>query len=281
MILLKTIDEFSEWRSGISGSIGFVPTMGALHDGHLSLVASANAECDHTVVSIYVNPTQFSANEDFGAYPKTLEHDLSSLEPYRVDAIFIPTDNEMYPEGFSTYVLEQSVSERLEGASRPSHFRGVTTIVAKLFNIIRADRAFFGEKDAQQLRVLQKMVQDLNISTQIIPCTTIREPHGLAMSSRNEYLSAEDRLQAGIIHRSLMAAHALLSAGERSADRVRNMIEKLIEGESSGRIDYISIADNLSLDEVEDSIQGDVLISLAVFFGKTRLIDNLTWHIPD
>jgi len=277
MQIIQTIDEFFSWRKKLTGSIGFVPTMGALHQGHLSLVEQSNNICDSTIVSIYVNPAQFSANEDLGSYPRQLQEDLNALSSFQVDAVFIPDDKQMYPSGHSTFVLEENLSSMHEGASRPNHFRGVTTIVAKLFNIVRPTHSFFGEKDAQQLRVISSMARDLNYPIQIVPCETKREPHGLAMSSRNEYLSQEERKRAGIINQSLSDCKKLLGDGVLSAKELRQFLNDRISMESLAKIDYVSISDDQTMQEIEDKISGNILVSVAVFFGSTRLIDNFSW----
>ncbi len=279
MKVFKNIPEFNRWRNTLSGTVGFAPTMGSLHQGHLSLVERSTTICRHTVVSIYVNPTQFSPGEDFDRYPRDIDSDLEKLSRLRVDAVFFPDDRQMYPEGYSTFVVEQDVGKELEGKSRPGHFRGVTTIVAKLFNIVQPTHAFFGEKDAQQFRVIRKMTEDLNFPTEIVPCTTVREPHGLAMSSRNDYLSQDERKRAGVIYRALMEGKKRLSEGERSADAVRDHIRKIIETDPLARLEYVSVADDRSLQEIQGQIQGDILVSVAVFFARVRLIDNFTFHL--
>lgn len=278
MQIYKTIPEFLAWRKPCQGTLGFVPTMGALHEGHLSLVQSSRQNCNYTVVSIYVNPAQFSPTEDLDAYPRQLESDLEKLGHYSVDAVFVPDTEQMYPPGFSTAISEDDLSLKQEGASRPTHFQGVTTIVGKLFNIVEPTHAFFGEKDAQQLRIIRKMVHDLNYPVKVIACPTARESHGLAMSSRNEYLTPGEREKAAVINRALKTAEKSLNHGERSAKGIREMIRSIIENEPLARIDYISVADDFSLSEIEDQINVPVLVSLAVFFGKTRLIDNFSWH---
>ncbi|MBT5078007.1 MAG: pantoate--beta-alanine ligase [Candidatus Marinimicrobia bacterium] len=277
MRTITTLSEFKQFRDSLSGTIGFVPTMGALHEGHLSLVNKSNHTCDYTIVSIFVNPTQFTQNEDLSTYPKPLEKDSTLLKAFKVDAIFLPTNEIMYPEGFSTFVNEEILSRELEGKSRPSFFKGVTTIVAKLFNIVNPTHTFFGEKDAQQLRVIQKMVSDLNSSIQIISCSTVREKSGLAMSSRNEYLSAESRQSASIIYKGLKHGLSLLKNGERNPDVIREEITKIFQLEPLAKVDYISISDNISLEEINGEIAGDILISTAVYIDDIRLIDNITY----
>ncbi len=275
MELIQSVRECQLWRRQITGSVGLVPTMGALHDGHLSLIRAAVRACNHTVVSIYVNPTQFGPREDLSAYPRTLERDLSALRNLQVSAVFLPEDREIYPDDYSTFVSEGELSLRLEGQSRPGHFRGVTTIVSKLFNIFRPDYAYFGRKDAQQLRVIRKMTKDLNYDITIVDCPTVRDINGLALSSRNQYLTKNEQLRAAVIFRALSEGKELFEKGERNAGILRKVIEARILTEPLAKIDYISIADDVSLTEFEGEITADALISLAVFFGPTRLIDNL------
>ena len=277
MRTISSISEFKEFRNTLSGTIGFVPTMGALHNGHLSLINNSNQTCDYTIVSIFVNPAQFSKNEDLSTYPKPLDNDLALLNKFKIDAIFLPSSEVMYPKGFSTFVNENIVSMGLEGKSRPSFFKGVTTIVAKLFNIVNPTHTFFGEKDAQQLRIIQKMVKDLNFSIQIVPCQIVREENGLAMSSRNEYLSIKSRQSASIIYDGLKHGLSLLKNGERNPNIIREEITKFIQLEPNARVDYISVSDNLALEEIYGEITGDVLISTAVYFDDIRLIDNITY----
>ena len=277
MRTISSISEFKEFRNTLSGTIGFVPTMGALHNGHLSLINNSNQTCDYTIVSIFVNPAQFSKNEDLSTYPKPLDKDLVLLNKFKIDAILLPSNDVMYPKGFSTFVNENIVSMGLEGKSRPSFFKGVTTIVAKLFNIVNPTHTFFGEKDAQQLRIIQKMVKDLNFSIQIVPCQIIREENGLAMSSRNEYLSTKSRQSASIIYDSLKHGLSLLENGERNPNIIREEISKVIQIEPNAKVDYISVSDNLSLEEINGEITGEVLVSTAVYFDDIRLIDNITY----
>jgi pantoate--beta-alanine ligase len=277
--LISSISDFQSWRQACSGTIGFVPTMGALHSGHLSLVHKSNSKCDLTIVSIYVNPAQFTPGEDLSNYPRDLEKDLEALSKFQVDVVFFPDDKQMYPQGFSTFILEDNFSHRLEGKSRPEHFKGVLTIVGKLFNIIRPSHAFFGEKDAQQIRVLQKMVTDLNYNLQIVPCPIVREANGLAMSSRNIYLSENNREKAGVIHRSLKKAEEMLVQGYHSVVEIREVVIAMIKTEKQIRLDYFSIVDNISLKEIHDNIEGDILVSIAVFFLDVRLIDNFTFQM--
>lgn len=275
MIITENIEQVRRERwAPPTTSWGLVPTMGALHDGHLSLVRAARAENDRVAASIFVNPTQFAPTEDLGAYPRQLERDIELLRAEGVDLIFTPTDDVMYPPGYQTYVTVEDVTRPLEGASRPTHFRGVATVVAKLFNIVQPTRAYFGQKDAQQTVVIRQMVRDLNMPVEIVICPIIREPDGLAMSSRNQYLHGETRAAATALHRALMAVQSAFANGERSAETLRALMHNTVAAESLARLDYVSIADPLTLTEL-DTISGAALCSLAVFFGTTRLIDNL------
>lgn len=253
---------------------GFVPTMGALHEGHLSLVRCARAENSRVAASIYVNPTQFAPTEDLDAYPRQLERDLELLRAEGVDLVFTPSDTEMYPPGFQTYVSVENVTRVLEGASRPTHFRGVATVVAKLFNIVQPTRAYFGQKDAQQTVVIRQMVRDLNFPVDVIVCPIVREPDGLAMSSRNQYLHGETRTAATVLYRALMAVQSAFEHGERNAETLRALMRDTIAAEKLARLDYVSVANPDTLQEL-DTIADSALCSLAVFFGKTRLIDNI------
>lgn len=255
-------------------SWGLVPTMGYLHEGHLSLVRRARAENDRVGVSIFVNPTQFGPSEDLSTYPRALERDISLLKAEGADLVFTPTDERMYPPDFQTKVTVTKVSRPLEGASRPTHFQGVTTVVAKLFNIFQPHRAYFGQKDAQQTVVLRQMVRDLNFNLEMVICPTVREPDGVAMSSRNAYLSPEERAAAPVLYRALTEAREAYKRGERSGRKLRRLMEATIVSEPLARLEYASAADPLTLDEL-DEIQQGVLLSLAVFIGPTRLIDNL------
>jgi len=275
MKVLSTITEFREVRKKLRGSVGFVPTMGYLHEGHLVLVRRAREENKTVVVSIFVNPTQFGPSEDFARYPRDPERDLAMLEKEEVDLVFMPSVEEMYPEGFCSWVEVEKVTEKLEGAVRPGHFRGVTTVVAKLFNIVQPTRAYFGQKDAQQVVVIKRMVADLNMNLDIIVVPTHREPDGLAMSSRNIYLSPEERQAALVLWKSLNLAQQLWRQGERKAERVQQQMVALIQKEPLAKIDYVSIADPETLEEIAN-IDRPALVSLAVRIGKTRLIDNIT-----
>jgi len=274
MQVVGTIPEIRTLRQQLSGSVGFVPTMGYLHKGHLALVKQARIENSAVIVSIYVNPTQFGPREDFGAYPRELNRDLESLQKEGVDIVFVPSDDEMYPPEFSSWVDVEKVTERLEGASRPGHFRGVATVVAKLFNIVQPTRAYFGQKDAQQAAVIKRMVADLNLGMEIVVVSTVRESDGLAMSSRNVYLSPEERQAATILFRALTLARQLRQGGEKDAEKIRRQMASLIKKEPLAQIDYVSIADAGTLEEL-DLVDRPALASLAVKVGKTRLIDNI------
>jgi pantoate--beta-alanine ligase len=261
-------------RRGMSGDVGFVPTMGYLHEGHLSLVRAARGANAHVIVSIFVNPTQFGPGEDFERYPRDAERDLSLLRDERVDVVFMPPVEEMYPDGASTFVEVEGITDVLEGAHRPGHFRGVTTVVAKLFNIVQPARAYFGRKDAQQLAVVRKMMRDLRRDIEIVGLPIVREPDGLAMSSRNAYLSPEERAAALVLSRALNKAGELFAAGERDAEALRRAMRELIGAEPLARVDYVSVADPETLQEL-DRIESHALASLAVRIGRTRLIDNV------
>ncbi len=274
MKIINTISEMRDFRKTLCEPVGFVPTMGYLHEGHISLVRKAKEENASVVVSIFVNPTQFGPNEDFEKYPRDMEGDTEMLEEEGVDAVFAPEAIEMYPPDFSSRVEVTGITQKLEGNCRPGHFRGVTTVVNKLFNIVRPDRAYFGQKDAQQVIVINKMVKDLNMNLDVITCPTIREEDGLAMSSRNVYLNTEDRQAATVLYRSLMLVKDLYDQGERKAETIRKEMVRLIKTEELARIDYVSVADPVTLDEL-DEITGKALVSMAVKFGKTRLIDNV------
>lgn len=264
----------SRWANSET-SWGLVPTMGYLHDGHLSLVRRARQENEFVVVSIYVNPTQFAPGEDLESYPRDLDRDLALLRDSGVDLVFTPANKTMYPEGFQTKVQVSNITGLLEGRSRPTHFEGVTTIVTKLFNIIQPTRAYFGQKDAQQAIVIKRLVEDLNLNLDLVVCPIIREPDGLAMSSRNVRLSPAERSSAVVLYQSLIAAKKTYQSGTSDADELRQLVSDMIRNEPLARLDYVSIADPTTLQEL--SIVGDeALISLAVFFGQVRLIDNIS-----
>ena len=274
MQVVKTIFDIRTLRQRLKGSVGFVPTMGFLHEGHMALVKRAKAENSAVIVSIYVNPAQFGPKEDFGAYPRDLDRDLELLRKEGTDIVFVPSDDEMYPHEFSSWVDVEKVAERLEGASRPGHFRGVATIVAKLFNIVQPTRAYFGQKDAQQVVVIKRMVADLSMNLEVVIVPTVRENDGLAMSSRNVYLSPRERQAATILFKALTLARQLRKGGEKDAEKIRGQMTGLIGREPLAQIDYVSIADAETLEEL-GLIDRPAVVSLAVRIGKTRLIDNM------
>ena len=255
-------------------TLGFVPTMGALHEGHLSLVRASKSRCDVTAVSIFVNPLQFGPAEDLDKYPRNWERDARLLDELGVDLLFVPGVDEMYPRGSRTYVLVEDLSDKLDGASRPGHFRGVATVVAKLFEIVRPDYAFFGQKDAAQVAVLRKMVSDLNFDVEVVLCPIVRENDGLAMSSRNAYLTPEQRQQALALHGSLMRVQTAVDAGERGAATLLSIGKQAIAEEPGARLDYFAILDPDTLDPVADVSHG-ALVAVAAYVGSTRLIDNI------
>lgn len=257
--------------------IGFVPTMGALHEGHVSLVRAARTHNDAVVVSIFVNPLQFGPTEDFSKYPRTLESDSRKLEAENVDYLFAPSADEMYPKGAATTVHVEGLSEKLDGKSRPGHFQGVTTVVAKLFEIVRPDRAYFGQKDAAQVAVLRKMVHDLDMDLEMVVCPIVREADGLAMSSRNVYLSQEQRRQALALNRALMRVQFLFDRGDRSAVSLREQGIRVIAEEQGVKLDYFEIVDPNTLDPAGDVSRG-ALVAVAAWVGTTRLIDNIVLH---
>jgi pantoate--beta-alanine ligase len=274
MKLINSIQEMKSLRRNIRGTLGFVPTMGYLHEGHISLVQQSVKDNDTTAVSIYVNPTQFGPNEDFQAYPRDLERDLKLLEKAHTDIVFFPSNTEMYPDDYCTWIDVEKITARLEGEIRPGHFRGVATIVTKLFNIVQPDKAYFGQKDAQQALVIQRMTKDLNMNLDVIIMPTLREKDGLAMSSRNTYLNPEERKTATILYKALSLAIQLKEQGENGTADIKNKMERLIITEPLAKIEYISIADTQTLEELS-SLAPRSLISMAVRIGKTRLIDNL------
>ncbi len=273
MKVIETIAEMRKVRERLAEPVGFVPTMGYLHEGHLALVKQAREENSSVVVSIFVNPAQFGPKEDFKSYPRDTKSDLAMLKPL-TDIVFMPTSLEMYPEDFDTWIVPGDIAERLEGAARPGHFRGVATVVAKLFNIVQPTRAYFGQKDAQQLAIIKKMVDDLNMSLDVVACPTVREADGLAMSSRNVHLNHEQRLAAVVLFKALALAKELWKQGETDAGVIRRRMAGLIEEERLAEISYISVARPETLKEMH-RIKPPALVSLAVKFGKTRLIDNI------
>jgi len=274
MQVVTTLEELWEARKRLPEPVGFVPTMGYLHDGHLSLVRCARRDNASVAASIFVNPTQFGPNEDLENYPRDLARDLALLEAEGVDLVWTPTPEVMYPPGFQTWVEVTEITQLLEGARRPGHFRGVTTVVAKLFNGVQPQRAYFGQKDAQQARVIQQMVRDLNYPIEIVVCPIAREPDGLAMSSRNTYLNPAQRKAATVLSRALNAAKAAFQQGERDADRLRQIMEDTIHAEPLARLQYVSCADPDTLEELHGEVE-KALLSMAVYVGKTRLIDNM------
>ena len=262
------------FRRQLAEPVGFVPTMGYFHEGHLALVRQARAENPSVVVSIFVNPTQFGPQEDFKKYPRDPQRDLALLQKEKTDIVFMPSAAEMYPPQFSSWVEVGKVTEQLEGASRPAHFRGVATVVAKLFNIVQPTRAYFGQKDSQQAIVIKKMVADLNMNLEIVTVPTVREPDGLAMSSRNTYLNPQERQAALVLYQALSLAQKLWLQGEKDAEKLRQEMIAIIQKEPLANIDYVSIADPQTLDEL-DKVNPPALVSMAVKIGTTRLIDNV------
>ncbi|MEE8421980.1 MAG: pantoate--beta-alanine ligase [Dehalococcoidia bacterium] len=276
MQVVRTISELRALRAGAASPVGLVPTMGALHDGHLSLVRRAREECETVVASLFVNPTQFGPNEDFDRYPRDEARDLALFERDGTNIVFAPSVDEMYPGTLATTVTLGGIAERLEGATRPGHLDGVATVVAKLFNIVQPDRAYFGQKDGQQLRVIRTFVRDLDMPIEVVGCPTVREQDGLALSSRNVYLGAEERAQALSLSRGLRRAEAAFEDGARDAETLRRLVREEIEAQPLAEIDYVSLADSESLDELDGDVAGEALLSLAVRLGATRLIDNVT-----
>ncbi|MBE7536376.1 MAG: pantoate--beta-alanine ligase [Anaerolineales bacterium] len=272
MRIVSTVDEIRNARLILDGTVGFVPTMGFLHAGHLALIRRARDECRHVIVSIFVNPTQFNPNEDLAKYPRDLKRDFRLIEPF-TDLVWTPTPEIMYPQGYQTWVEVETLTSPLEGAARAGHFRGVTTVVAKLFNIIQPTKAYFGQKDAQQAAVVRRMVRDLNFPIDIVVCPIVREADGLALSSRNVYLNAEQRKAATVLFRSLSAAKELYEAGERDAEKLRAKMKTVLASEPLAKSQYVSCADYDTLDELT-AIKGKALLSMAVVIGETRLIDN-------
>ena len=274
MQIVEDIHELRRRRAELPGPFGLVPTMGALHAGHCSLITQARSECDSVGVSIFVNPAQFGPNEDLGQYPRNLEQDLAILEPMGVDLVWVPKPEVVYPAGFQTHISLDELSCRLEGHHRPGHFRGVATVVTKLFNVFTPDRAYFGQKDAQQIVVIRQMVADLNFALEIVVCPTVRDPDGLAVSSRNAYLCPQERSAACILYRALLAASAEYEAGERNAVYLRSLVVTALSKEPLAKTEYVSLADPATLVELA-RVEGRALLSLAVRIGSTRLIDNL------
>ncbi len=276
MELLRTPAEMRAWREAHPGSLGLTPTMGYLHEGHLALVERSLAENERSAASIFVNPAQFGPNEDFERYPRDEERDLRLLRELGVDAVYLPGVEAMYPQGYQTYVTVEGLSQGLEGGSRPVHFRGVATIVTKLLVAVRPDRAYFGKKDAQQLRVIRRLARDLDLPGEIVGCETVREADGLAMSSRNAYLTPEQRAAAVVLSRALAEAEARFAEGLRSAEVLRLIVSGTVASEPLAELDYVSVADSETLAEIEGDIEGVALLSLAARLGAVRLIDNVT-----
>jgi pantoate--beta-alanine ligase len=272
--LVTTIAEARAWRAAAAGTVGFVPTMGALHPGHLSLVGRARSECAHLAASVFVNPTQFGPKEDLARYPRDLAADRGLLADAGCDLLFAPEPADIYPAGFDTWVAPGALGDRFEGERRPGHFRGVCTVVLKLLNVVEPTRAYFGRKDAQQLAVVRRMVRDLDLRSEIVPCETVRETDGLAMSSRNAYLTREQRAAAPALKRALDGARAACQAGETSAAVLRGLLQGEIARQPLARLDYAAVVDPESLLELE-RVSGPAQALLAVYFGPTRLIDNL------
>jgi pantoate--beta-alanine ligase len=273
MKIVSTLSDLRAARLSFNGTVGLVPTMGFLHEGHLSLIRRAKLECDSVVVSIFINPTQFGANEDLSKYPRDLARDLSLIEPLGVDLVWNPTAEEMYPTGYQTWVEVDALTRPLEGSIRTSHFKGVTTVVAKLFNAVQPHKAYFGQKDAQQAAVISQMTRDLNFPIEIIVCPTTREADGLAMSSRNKYLEGADRPAATVLFHALSAAKSAYESGERNAEKLRTIMKDTLASEPRAQPQYVSCADYDTLEELE-TVSGKTLLSMAVLIGKTRLIDN-------
>ena len=269
-----TLTDMYAARRSFPERVGLVPTMGYLHEGHLSLVRRAREDCEHVVVSIFVNPAQFGPREDLSKYPRDLDRDLSLLSPLGVDLVWMPTAEIMYPPAYQTWVEVEAITRPLEGAMRPGHFRGVATVVAKLFNAVQPHKAYFGQKDAQQAAVIRQMTRDLSYPIEVVICPIVREPDGLAMSSRNVYLDPEQRKAATVLSRSLQAARDMYEHGERDAEQLRARMKEVLAGEPRAEVQYVSCADYDTLEEL-DRITGKALLSMAVFLGKTRLIDNL------
>ena len=277
MVVFQKIDEIKSFVTGLKKmgrTLGFVPTMGYLHEGHLALVREAQRGCQAVIVSIFVNPTQFGPQDDFDRYPRDAERDLRMLEEEGVDAVFMPPVLEMYPQGYVTYVTLKGLTDSLCGRSRPGHFDGVATVVTKLFNIVRPDKAFFGQKDGQQVLVVRKMVDDLNMEPEIVTVPTVRQPDGLAMSSRNSYLKAEERKAAPVLYGGLTAAQAAFDGGERNPQRLCKIALDMLAREALARVDYVEIRSLPNLEPVA-IITRPVLLAAAVYFSKTRLIDNI------
>lgn len=283
MKIITTVAEMkaqvAEWKSeGLT--IGLTPTMGALHEGHMSLMERARKECDRVVASVFVNPIQFGPNEDYDAYPRDLDRDAAIAESKGVDVVFHPSVEEMYPKNYNTYVVMETLTDSLCGAKRPGHFRGVCTVVNKLFNIVDPDKAFFGQKDAQQLAIIKRMVSDLNMRVKVFGCPIVREEDGLAKSSRNTYLSSEERAAALCLSRSIFKAQELIEGGQRDAAAVRAAVVEAIESEPMAKIDYVEVVDLGDMQPV-DTLGEAGLVAIAVYIGETRLIDNYLFDFTE
>jgi pantoate--beta-alanine ligase len=281
---MRVVGKITELKAAVTAqrkagrTVGLVPTMGCLHKGHISLIEASGRDNDVTVVSIFVNPAQFGPNEDFNRYPRDLEGDSRKAGDAGADIIFAPSEAEMYPQGYGTYVDLEGITDRMCGRSRPGHFKGVATVVTKLFNIVQPDRAYFGQKDAQQAAVIKKLVRELNMNVEITVCPIVRDKDGLALSSRNVYLNSEERKAALVLSSSLFKAERLINDGERDAYRIRSFIEKEINGEPLADIDYVTVVDAGTLEEIKQ-LKGAILAAVAVRFGKTRLIDNIVVEV--
>lgn len=275
MQVCRTIAEFREKRAFLLGTVGFVPTMGYLHEGHLSLVEAAKSQNEHVAASIFVNPAQFNNPADLAAYPRTEERDLAVFQDAGVELVLMPSADEVYPPHFQTYVNVEKITQPLEGEHRPGHFKGVATVVAKLFNIVQPARAYFGQKDAQQVAVIKQMVRDLNIPVEIVVCPTLRESDGLAMSSRNARLSSEERKAAVVLHKALTAAELAYENGETSPPVLRDKMLAVLNAELLARVEYVSINHADTLEEINTPTNAPLLISMAVYIGNIRLIDNM------
>tara|TARA_B100001029_G_scaffold178347_1_gene184907 strand:- start:2108 stop:2947 length:840 start_codon:yes stop_codon:yes gene_type:complete len=275
MEIISTIKDFLIWRKKINGSIGFVPTMGALHKGHLSLIANSINTCDVTIVSIFINPTQFAINEDFNTYPKMIESDIKQLENYNIDCVFLPTNSDIYPNNIGINIDIPKYSKIIEGKSRPHFFQGVLIVVVKLFNIVKPTHAFFGKKDAQQLFIIRQMVNSLHYSIKIIGCPIIREKSGLALSSRNQYLNQSQSIIASRIYQSLKIAKVLINSGEKNVNKIKNKLINFLNKEKIIQIDYIYFVNSYTFEEYINVINNKVLVCIAVLIKEIRLIDNI------
>jgi len=277
--IANCILEFNKIRDSLSGSIGFVPTMGALHQGHLSLIEESNNKCDHTIVSIFVNPKQFSPNEDFDSYPRTIDEDILRLQSLNISVLFLPKSHDIYNNEYNGIQYDSYMFKILEGVKRAHFFKGVCDVVARLFDIVNPTDVFLGEKDFQQLKIIEDMVTNLNYNINIIPCKIIREENGLAMSSRNNYLNLEDRFKAKIIYQTLQLGIKLVNGGEKNVLNLYHQLKSKLLSEKIISIDYIKLVDNVSLNEISNIIEGSFVLCIAVYIGETRLIDNIQFNI--